>query len=182
MCSAEDPIGRYARREYERRWLLPALPAQLEPSGPWARLTDHYIHGTRFRLREYARTEGDVVLKLTQKFADVPGAFDRVVITNSYLTRDEYEVFLRLPHRTVLKHRWLLDLDGQPYGVDAYLGDLDGLIIAEREFDSSEQLAGPLQLPFEGVEITDRIDFTGGVLAGRSFAQLRDLVRSILSD
>src|SRR5688572_2190368 len=137
-----EPFGRYAKREYERRWLLRALPPALDPQRPWSRITDHYLDGTRFRVRERVRVaDGEVVWKLTQKFPEADGAIDRIVITNTYLTRGEYEIFLRLPGRRLVKHRWLLEsAGGASYGVDAYQESLAGLMTAEREFASHEAL------------------------------------------
>ena len=170
-------FGLYAKREYERRWVLRAFPPALTADRPWSRIADHYIDGTRFRVRERIRTDdGDIAWKLTQKFPEIDGAFDRVVITNSYLTRDEYEVFLRLPGRRLVKHRWLLEFAGALYGVDAYQENLAGLITAEREFETHEALlaaAGGAAMPFaDAIDVTDRIELTGGGLAGRTFAEV----------
>jgi len=169
-------FGRYARREYERRWLLRALPAALDPDRPWSRITDHYLDGTRFRVRERIRLrDNGIVWKLTQKFPEKEGTFDRVVITNSYLTRDEYEMFRRLPGRRLIKHRWLVDVAGVQYGVDAYQENLADLITAEREFPTHEALRASLResSPFENaIDVTDRLEFTGGALAGKLFSDL----------
>jgi CYTH domain-containing protein len=173
-------FGRYAKREYERRWLLRALPAALDPDRPWLRTTDHYLDGTRFRVRGRVKlSDNDVAWKLTQKFAEADGAFDRVVITNTYLTRDEYELFLRLPGRRLQKHRWLLEFAGAHYGVDAYQENLSGLITAEREYWTHDALIALARVPppfDDAVDVTDRLEFTGGALAGKTFAQLADLV------
>ncbi|MEA2711005.1 MAG: hypothetical protein QOF78_3606 [Phycisphaerales bacterium] len=175
-----EPFGRYAKREYERRWLLPALPAAFDPHRPWARITDHYIDGTRFRVRQRVRIDdNDTVWKLTQKFSETDGALDRIVITNTYLTRGEYDTFLRLPGRTLAKNRWLLDVAGAHYGVDVYEHGLTGLITAEREFPSHAALLASSRdsLPFEhAVDVTHRLEFTGGALAGKTFADIANLV------
>src|SRR5688500_12932391 len=176
-----DAFGKYAQHEYERRWLLPALPSGVDPAQPWARITDHYLEGTRFRVRErVALQSGDVVWKLTHKFPERDGANDRVVITNNYLTREEYDRFCRLPGQSLVKHRWLLERDGARYGVDAFLGSLTGLIIAEREYETHEALVGSAGPPFEGVEVTERADFIGGALAGKSFDEIRGTVDELL--
>ena len=179
MPDRGSDFGRYARREYERRWLLRALPAGLDPDRSWSRITDHYIDGTRFRVRERVRTsDDDIVWKLTQKFPEGGGALDRIVITNSYLTRDEYDCFRRLPGRRLVKHRWLLEFAGAYYGVDAYQ-HLAGLITAEREFSTHEALlaSSSTSLPFDdAVEVTHRIEFTGGALAGKALADIAGLI------
>ena len=177
-----DGFGTYAKREYELRWLLPALPAGLDPDRPWARITDHYLDGTRFRVRErVAIDSGDVVWKLTHKFPEQDGANDRIVITNNYLTREEYDRFRRLPGRAVVKHRWLLEREGAQYGIDAFLDALAGLITAEREFATHEALRAAPAPPFEAVDVTDRVEFTGGALAGTSFADLRAAIEAVRS-
>ena len=177
-----DAFGRYAKREYERRWLLPALPGGLDPERPWALITDHYLDGTRFRVRErLAINTGDVVWKLTHKFPERDGANDRVVITNNYLMRDEYDRFRRLPGRAVVKNRWLLEHEGAQYGIDVFLHALTGLIIAEREFATHDALLASPAPPFDGVDVTDRTEFTGGALAGRSFGDLRAILNAVRS-
>ena len=178
-----DPFGRYAKREFERRWLLAALPPAVDPQRPWARITDHYLDGTRFRVRERVALETwDVVWKLTHKFPERAGANDRAVITNNYLTREEYERFRRLPGREVTKHRWIVEQDGGRYGIDAYLGRLGGLVTAEREYATHEELvrASPLPPPFVGVDVTNHPEFTGGALAGATFDALRDTIGVLL--
>jgi CYTH domain-containing protein len=177
-----DPYGKYAKREYERRWLLRALPPTLDPNRPWARITDHYLDGTRFRVRErVALDSGDVVWKLTHKFAEREGANDRTVITNNYLTRDEYDRFCRLPGRAVVKHRWIVEDGGARYGVDVFADALTGLILAEREYETHAASVIAITVPFEGVEVTDRVEFTGGALAGKSFADVRWIAHSLLA-
>jgi CYTH domain-containing protein len=172
-----DGFGRYAKREYERRWLLRTVPTGLDAARPWARITDYYLDGTRFRVRErLALDGGDVVYKLTHKFPEQPGANDRVVITNNYLSRDEYDRFRRLPGRALVKHRWLLEYDGVQYGIDVYLDSLAGLITGEREYASHEALLASPAPPFEGVDVTDRAEFIGGALAGKSFDELRAVI------
>ena len=66
------------------------------------------------------------------------------------------------------------------YGVDAFLGSLNGLITAEREYETHEALSGSSAPPFPGVEVTDRAEFTGGALAGKTFDEIRDIVRALL--
>ena len=178
-----DGFGRYAKCEYERRWLLATLPKGLNAAQPWARITDHYLEGTRFRVRErIALQSGDVVWKLTHKFPEQHGAHDRVVITNNYLTREEYDRFRRLPGRELVKHRWMVEHDAVRYGVDAFVGALAGLILVEREYETHEALLGSSPPPpFEGVEVTDRIEFTGGALAGKTFPEVRRTVDGLLA-
>jgi CYTH domain-containing protein len=177
---SDDAFGRYAKREYERRWLLAALPPGLDAHCPFARITDHYIDGTRFRLRQRVEFgSGQTVWKLTQKFPEAPGATDRVVITNNYLTEAEHELFRQLPGRALVKRRWVLAHEDGRYAVDVFEERLAGLILAEREFPTYAALRGAPGPPFDGVDVTDRPEFLGGALAGKAFAEIADLVNAM---
>jgi CYTH domain-containing protein len=175
---AMTDFGPYAQREYERRWLLRALPPQLDPAKPGGRITDRYLTGTRFRVREQRALVSDfVVWKLTQKFPEEPGALDRIVITNNYLTREEYELFRTLPGKDMLKFGWPLKADGRRYVFDVFDGPLKGLILAECEYETHDELLNAPPPPFEGVDVTMMPQFTGGELIGKSFADIADLVQ-----
>ncbi len=119
--------------------------------------------------------------KLTHKFPEYEGAHDRVVITNNYLTREEYARFRRLPGRALVKDRWTLERADARYAIDVYAEALDGLITAERDYASHEALLASGPPPFDGAEVTERAEFTGGALAGQSFADIREIVRSLLA-
>ena len=88
---------------------------------------------------------------------------------------------LRLPGRRLVKHRWLLEFAGASYGVDVYQEDLAGLITAEREYPTHESLLASSRdsLPFDhAIDVTARPEFTGGFLAGKTFADLADLLHA----
>jgi hypothetical protein len=173
-------FGRYAQREFERRWLLRRLPAELHDRTPDVHIVDWYLAGTRFRLRERTLLATDArVWKLTQKFPCEPGAFDHIVITNNYLTRAEYGVFRKLPGAEIVKRAWLIDdAAGRRYGVHAFEGGLADLILAECEYSTHEQLLASPPPPFEGVEVTMKREFTGGELIGKRFDDVKHLVEA----
>jgi len=158
--------GKYARVERERRFLLAASP----PAEPTAvfRITDRYLTGTRMRLRRVERRGAEPEFKLTQKIpAGRPGAV-RGLITNTYLSPAEYEVFAGLPARVLSKTRYRLP----PLGVDVFEQPLHGLVLAEAEFDS-EASAQVFAVPsFAVAEVTDDPRFTGGRLVAATRAEL----------
>jgi CYTH domain-containing protein len=176
-ATPDDAFGRYAKREYERRWLLSSLPPGLDPLRPCARITDHYIDGTRFRLRKRVElATGETVWKLTQKFPETSGATNRIVITNCYLNPAEHELFRRLPGRALVKCRWVLEHGRDRYAVDVFEDRLAGLVLAECEYPTSAALRAAGPPPFEAVEVTDQTAFQGGRLAGRAFGEIARLV------
>lgn len=159
--------GKYARIERERRFLVEALP-DVEPVAD-RHITDLYIDGTRLRLRLSVGTvdgASEVVRKLTQK---IPLGGPRSLgvqgwITNTYLDESEYERLAALPGVMLTKRR----LSIEAMGVDVFEGALDGLVIAEAEFGSDEEMAAFLPPPWCGREVTNDIEYTGRRLAERA--------------
>ncbi len=167
------PIGRYAHIERERRYLLTEAPSELEPEAPHWAIYDHYIQRTRFRLRRVVASEsGDTIRKLTQKYPLDPIDLARIAITNTYLTEQEYETFRRLAADELWKDRYTLTLDGREYAVDIFGGPLTGLVLAEIELDSDEELASFTLPPWARAEVTGDPRFTGGALCRASYGNL----------
>src|SRR5436190_16822168 len=86
------PVSRYARVEYERRYLLNDLPEGLTRADPHLQITDNYISGSRLRLRKVRDPQTNKwTVKFTQKFPLDPADLSRTVITNIYLNAFEAE-------------------------------------------------------------------------------------------
>ena len=88
------------------------------------------------------------------------------LITSIYLPEEEFAVLAAwLPGVRVkkLRHR-LQRLPGVAMLIDEFRGELDGLIMAEAEFDTPEQLASFTMPEFAVREVTDDPRFTGGYL------------------
>jgi CYTH domain-containing protein len=163
------PAGKaekYARVERERRWLLGDAPSPDEASAE-AEITDLYFSGTRLRLRRMVdrRGGGPTIYKLTQK---VPGGEATGLITNTYLSEDEYQLLARLPGDELRKVRYSVP----PFGVDVFLPPLDGLILAEAEFETDDAMIESAAPPTAIAEVTADERFTGGRLAVTSAAEL----------
>ena len=169
----DAPVGkalRYARVERERRFLFAALPA-----GTSARrvlIEDRYLRGTRLRLRRSTNLDAadDVIYKLTQKVPAADGSPG--LITNVYLSRAEYESLSALSADVVRKVRSSVP----PLGVDRFEGALNGLILAEVEFDDDASQRAFAQPPGAVAEVTADIRFTGGALARLTGAGLAELL------
>lgn len=160
---------KYALVERERRFLVQRLP-------PWSpeaerRIIDRYLHGTRLRVRtveDLGQIEpAPPVFKLTQK---VPGA-DRATgtqghLTTIYLDEAEHRLLGRLPGVTLTKRR----LAYPPMAVDVFEGGLEGLLIAEVEFDSDAAMAWFTVPSWCGPEITGEPGWSGAELAALAAA------------
>jgi CYTH domain-containing protein len=98
------------------------------------------------------------VYKLGQK---IPTSPDAVALTNIYLSRDEYEVFLVLPARELRKRRRFVTWQDHRVAVDEFT-DRD-LVLAEVELVADEPYL-PLP-PWAVKDVTGDVAFTGGALA-----------------
>jgi CYTH domain-containing protein len=119
-------------------------------------------------------------LKLTQKFAPAPPDFSRTVITNTYLSAYEYEVLSVFEGNEIRKNRYPFDYEGRRYSIDVFLGALWGLILAETEFETDEEMRAFTPPPFVAVEVTNDEAFTGGRLVDLTIDELRAELNRLL--
>jgi len=168
------PESKYARVERERRFLLADLPEGLTRADPHLQLTDNYITGTRLRLRKVRdpRTNKWVV-KFTQKFAPNPADLSRTIITNTYLNALEAETLSVFNSNEIRKNRYRFEFEGREFGVDMFLGDLFGLVLAEVSFETDEELDSFEKPPFAIGDVTNDPVFTGGSLCELTFTEVK---------
>lgn len=151
--------GKYAQVERERRFLMAAAPT--EGITRRRQITDRYVIGTRLGLRRVRDlATGTCELKFTQKLpAGEPGHVQGL-ITNIYLSPAEYDLLATLPAAVLSKTRLSVPL----LGIDVFDPPLNGLVLAEAEFETDEQ-ARAFRPPLDPVaEVTDDSRFTGGSL------------------
>ena len=157
------PQDKYARIERGRRFLLAQFQTDTIVMRN-RRITDNYIEGTTLRLRQQTYDDGLITFKLTQKLPLRGNGAQQGFITSMYLTEDEFHVLARLPARKLTKTRFSVP----PFGIDVFDGLLQGLILAEAEFDSAAA-AENLAVPFHAVrEVSQDERFTGGQLSRAS--------------
>lgn len=160
-----DPL-KYARTEEERRFLLKATPADLDPEKSFVRIFDNYLAGTRLRLRRMETPTGMVlVYKLGQKYHTADQESHQAIMTNMYLNEAEYNTLAKLGGTILVKRRYPYLYAGHSYGIDVFEGELYGLILAEIEQFPGQEIHN-LPIPqFSVREITDDPRFSGGELA-----------------
>jgi len=153
----------YARIERERRFLLPGFPYGL-PIVRRRQITDRYIEGTNLRLREQKDECNPPVFKLTQKIPAPESAYQQGYITTIYLDRDTHERLSQLSAKILVKVR----CSAPPLGIDVFHGVLEGLVLAEVEFDSAAEAEAFTIPDFIMHEVSDDARFTGGLLVQAS--------------
>jgi CYTH domain-containing protein len=154
-----QPEDKYARIERERRFLLRHFPADVTVTRT-RHIRDRYIEGTALRLREQQDDGSPILFKLTKKIPMPRAGAQQGLITNIYLTHEEFCLLAQLPARTLSKTRYSVP----PFGIDVFNGALEGLILAEAEFDSPEAASALLLPSFVVREVTTDPRFTGGRL------------------
>ena len=169
-----DVSQQHARARVERRFVLRELPVGLTLQSDHLQITDNYITNTRLRLRKarVPRTN-EWTLELTQKFAPAPSDLSRTIITDIYLSQYEYEVLSIFEGNEIRKNRYPYEHEGRTYSVDVFLGDLRGLILAETDFESVEEMASFVAPPFAVLDVTNDEMFTGARLAHLSAEEIR---------
>jgi CYTH domain-containing protein len=163
-----DVGSKYARTEIERRFLLAGVPDGADVLAVHE-IDDRYLDGTRLRLRRMAQVGGPTALKLTQKLPAPDGHGRQGALTTLYVSEEEYAALAALPAATLSKTR----LSIAPYGVDVFGGHLEGLCLAEVEFESEQDAAAFRPAAFCRAEVTADRRFTGGELVRASSAQVR---------
>lgn len=162
---------KYARIERERRFLLERFPADAKVHRT-RYIRDYYIEGTTLRLREQRDDNDGPLFKLTQKIPAPDSGAQQGWITSLYLKEEEFRLLLQLPSAKLDKIRYSVP----PFGIDVFEGPLQGLILAEAEFDSASS-ADALKLPaFIQREVTADPRFAGGELVRTSSEGLRQLL------
>lgn len=166
--------SKYSKIERERRYLLQDLPEGLSRADPHVQITDNYITGTRLRIRKVREPRTNKwTVKFTQKFAPNPQDFSRTVITNTYLNALEAESLSMFDTNEIRKNRYKFDYEGKTFSIDMFLGDLFGLVLAEVNFDTDEELDSFPMPGFAIADVTNNVVFTGGSLCQVTFADIR---------
>ena len=171
---------KYAHVERERRYLLSRLPPGLTAQSEHRRVFDRYLTGTWIRLRRvYRPSTGESLWKLTQKLRSSSGGAPSVLTTTMYLLEQEYSLFLGMPGRDVRKDRFLFHHNGRLYAVDVFHDALSGLILAETECGSDEELSALSPPDFAVLDVSHDKAFTGGALAVLTSSGARLLLAAV---
>lgn len=175
------PDSKYAHVERERRFLLEDLPEGLTRADHHLQITDNYITNTRLRIRKLREPRTNRwTVKFTQKFAPDESDLSRTLITNIYLNAAEAEVLSVFEANEIRKNRYKFDYQGHTFGIDMFLGDLFGLVLAELSFADDEEMRKFVMPPFALADVTNNPLFTGGRLCELTFADLREEIKTIL--
>jgi CYTH domain-containing protein len=157
------PKLKYMAVERERRWLCREIPRKLIILTE--AITDLYVTGARLRLREARPINGGTPMFKLSRMADAD--LRTRLITTIYLPEEEFGILaasLQGVRIKKVRHR-LRPLADATMSVDEFQGDLQGLILAEAEFETPDLLAAFPMPDFAVREVTDDPRFTSSYLA-----------------
>ncbi len=154
-------MSKYARVEYERRFLLKENLSHL-PLLDVKSIEDHYLLQAGLRLRKMGKA-APFTYKLTQKKPITEGALSLHEITTIYLTAESYQHLREsMASFRLQKTRYYFQLGQHRVGVDEVLIDSEKLLIMEIEFGSLEEMQ---DFPVYGQEVTHDLAYSGFTLA-----------------
>lgn len=156
MARSRAPHPKHARIEFERRFLLNRFPDTAHVDAI-RHIRDRYIDGTALRLREQTDHNEPTLFKLTQKIAARAPGSQQGFITTMYIGKDEFCLLAQLSGKELRETRYSVP----PFGIDVFEKSLQGLILAEAEFESPAEAASLVLPAFILQEVTEDERFTG---------------------
>ena len=177
----DEESRKYTRVEFERRFLVSPDSDWQGHIQPYSKLLqDRYISGTRLRLREMIDLDsGRKLIKPTKKEASETPYFRR--ISRILLASDEFKVFAELDAFEIKKTRYYCTSFGSVFSIDVFTGELEGLILAEAEAESLDELMLIEPPPFVRCEVTENAFFDGGNLCRVSCEELSLTLQKVLT-
>jgi CYTH domain-containing protein len=156
---------RYAKREFERRFLLRGEPPSLPPQ--YVSILDAYLVDTTLRLRRVVNSDGtNTVYKLTQK--KKKDADGQMWITNIYLSEAEVTLFRSLPSIMLEKRRYHIVRGAVSHAIDIVESLPEKIVLLEVEGDAAADIQD-LPRGFDIVrEVTSEEEYTGYAIAQRA--------------
>jgi hypothetical protein len=169
--------------ELRRVFLLENLPEPLTRASRHLQIFDNYIENTRLRLRSIRSPETkEWVWILEQRFLLEDSG--RWGISKIHLDENEHRAFEMFEGREInknekvqtneiRKNRYFYQGGERQIEIDLFLGELWGLVTAQINFQTAEEMSKLETPPFAILEVTDNEFFTGKNLVGKTFADVQ---------
>jgi CYTH domain-containing protein len=164
--------------EIERTFLARSLSRNLQEIKP-IHMVDVYIPAdltvhARLRLRR-----SDACFEITKKFQEIAGDAGRQIECTIPLTEVEYNSLVDSQYRRVEKLRYKIQINNYVAEIDVFSGKLSGLVLIEFEFALLDALRSFVPPEICGADVTQDDFIAGGMLAGRSYTDIRPRLLSL---
>ncbi len=163
--------------EFQRTFLLEALPEPLTRARSHIQIFDNYIADTRIRLRSIRDPQTRSWTRiLQQRFPIAENDLTVLKIAEIYLNDTEYNRFKFLEGAEIRKNRYFHEFDLKIIAFDVYMGELWGLNIAKIEFENIDNLQKFEPPRFLFLEITNNVFFSGEQLVSKKLTEVQEEV------
>lgn len=159
--------------EIEKRFLLAKIPDEIAGIRPHEML-DIYLPAAAAHKHLRLRQKDDKFV-ITKKEPLDPADLSTMVETTIPLTRDEFDCLAQCDGARVAKDRYNVQLGGYDAEVGIFREALEGLGLVDFEFANADEMAK--FVPPAGLflaDVTDEKFLAGGVLAGKSYADIAE--------
>lgn len=156
--------------EIEFTYLAKYLPEGLA-SCEHKEVIDGYVPSNRENMSLRIRRIGDK-FEITKKEPKDESNISEQVEQTIPLNPQEYDVLMRAPVKQLRKIRYYYDYQGKRAEFNVFQGALGGLVVVEVEFKNTAERDAFAMPDFCIVEITNEDFIAGGMLAGKSYADI----------
>lgn len=162
--------------ERKRIYILQELPAPLARTDEHWQIFDDYTAWPEFRLRQIRipQTKEWYRVKETREALNIENGiteeFSRELIT------DESSGAGMHPELEIRKNRYFYEYDGRETSIDIYLGALTGLVLAQVNFETDEEMAQFPMPDFAFREVSESEFFLSENLVKANFDDVRKVV------
>jgi adenylate cyclase len=171
MPSAENRLV-----ELELTYLARNIPKEILDTNPF-RLLDIYLPETKPRPFIRLRKKGDEY-EITKKQPISDNDYSEQTEQTISLDREEFNTLATVSKLRLEKDRYKVNLEGSAAEIDVFHGDLEGLVLIDFEFNSSEAKQSFTPPACCLAEVTQEIFIAGGQLAGKNYSDIeKDLNR-----
>lgn len=162
--------------ELERTYLAKFLPENLEKCES-KEIIDIYIPKSAEHPTLRIRKEGDK-FEITKKEPVKGKDSSRQLEQTIALTREEFEALSSLEGKRIRKVRYYYDYEGRIEEIDVFQDGLEGLVLVDFEFETTEEKDSFKMPEFCLVDVTQEKFLAGGMLCGKSYKDIEgDLKR-----
>lgn len=160
--------------EIERRFLVNELPEDIESSN-WIIVEDKIVEDKsgfpHIRIRRIGNT-----YEINKKYPKDESDVSQMIEESILITKSEYDSLVQVPGFYIGKTRYFYPNGNFIVEINVYMGALEGLIIAEVEFESVEEMYSYQKPKFLGAEVTQMNEFATGSLMHKKFEDLKELI------
>ena len=116
--------------------------------------------------------------EITNKEPITQGDASHQLETTIKLGSEEFDELAQVPGKRISKTRYFYKENGHTYEIDVFHGNLEGLVVVEIEFSSLQEKSEFRAPEWLLVEITQEEFIAGGMLCGKSYADVADKLAS----